>query len=302
MNRTTGRYEWTAVAGEEVAAFLPLPLPPRNPALDIEGSLAEPLRSAEHALARLDLAGEMVPSLDWFVYAFVRKEAVITSQIEGAQASLVDLLTHEAQSEAAPDRDVEEVCNYLEALSYARAELARPDGLPLSVRLLNESHPAADERCARGKQAAGRDTAQSELDRRHPAGQRGSCASAAAIAPRASGRSRKIPSCRGRAATAGADRACACPVRDHPPLSRRQRAPGPTVDRPPARTLGSAEIAAPLSQPVLQAAPRGVLPAAQRGPDRRRLGRLDRLFPRRRRRDRRGGRRFGAPALRPDLR
>ena len=140
MTRITGRYERTAVAGEEVAAFLPLPLPPRNPALDIEGPLAEPLRSAEHALARLDLAGEMVPSLDWFVYAFVRKEAVITSQIEGTQASLVDLLTHEAQSEAAPDSDVEEVCNYLEALSYARDELARPDGLPLSVRLLNESH------------------------------------------------------------------------------------------------------------------------------------------------------------------
>ena len=140
MTRITGRYERTAVAGEEVAAFLPLPLPPRNPALDIEGPLAEPLRSAEHALARLDLAGEMVPSLDWFVYAFVRKEAVITSQIEGTQASLVDLLTHEAQPEAAPDSDVEEVCNYLEALSYARDELARPDGLPLSVRLLNESH------------------------------------------------------------------------------------------------------------------------------------------------------------------
>ncbi len=140
MTRVTGRYERTAAAGEEVAAFVPLPLPPRDPALDIEGPLAEPLRSAEHALARLNLAGEMVPSLDWFVYAFVRKEAVITSQIEGTQASLVDLLTHEAQSEAGPDSDVEEVCNYLEALSYARDELTRPDGLPLSVRLLNESH------------------------------------------------------------------------------------------------------------------------------------------------------------------
>ncbi len=140
MTRITGRYERGAVAGEEVSAFVPLPLPPRGPALDVEGPLGEPLRSAEHALARLDLAGEMVPSLDWFVYAFVRKEAVITSQIEGTQASLVDLLSHEAQSEAAPDRDVEEVCNYLEALSFARDQLARPDGLPLSVRLLNESH------------------------------------------------------------------------------------------------------------------------------------------------------------------
>ena len=140
MNRITGRYERTAVAGEGVSAFVPLPLPPRSPGLDIESRLAEPLRAAEHALARLDLAGEMVPSLDWFVHAFVRKEAVITSQIEGTQASLVDLLTWEAESETELGRDVEEVCNYLEALSYARDELARPDGLPLSVRLLNETH------------------------------------------------------------------------------------------------------------------------------------------------------------------
>ena len=140
MSRITGRYERTAAAGEEVSAFVPLPLPPRSPALDVESQLAEPLRIAEHALARLDLAGEMVPSLDWFVYAFVRKEAVITSQIEGTQASLVDLLTWEAESETEPDRDVEEIRNYLEALSYARDELARPGGLPLSVRLLNETH------------------------------------------------------------------------------------------------------------------------------------------------------------------
>ena len=140
MSRITGRYERTAAAGEEVSAFVPLPLPPRSPALDVESQLAEPLRIAEHALARLDLAGEMVPSLDWFVYAFVRKEAVITSQIEGTQASLVDLLTWEAESETEPDRDVEEIRNYLEALRYARDELARPGGLPLSVRLLNETH------------------------------------------------------------------------------------------------------------------------------------------------------------------
>ena len=140
MDRVTGRYERTAAAGEEVSAFVPVPLPPRNPPLDFEGRLAEPLRTAEHGLARLDLAGEMVPSLDWFVLAFVRKEAVISSQIEGTQASLVDLLTYEAQSEAAPDLDVEEICNYLEALNYARGELARSGGLPLSIRLLNETH------------------------------------------------------------------------------------------------------------------------------------------------------------------
>lgn len=140
MIRVTGRYERTLAGGEEVSAFVPLPLPPREPALSIEGRLADRLRAAEHALARLELAGEMVPSLDWFIYAFVRKEAVTSSQIEGTQATLIDLLTFEAESGTTPDADVEEVCNYLEALNHARGELAKPDGLPLSMRLLNQAH------------------------------------------------------------------------------------------------------------------------------------------------------------------
>jgi Fic family protein len=140
MKRSTGRYERSLAGSEEVSAFVPLPLPPREPALAIDARTGERLRAAEQALARLELAGEMVPSLDWFLYAFVRKEAVISSQIEGTQATLIDLLTFEAEHEAAPDADVEEVCNYLEALSYARAELRRSDGLPLSMRLLNEAH------------------------------------------------------------------------------------------------------------------------------------------------------------------
>ena len=92
----------------------------------------ERLKVAEQALVRLEVAGEMVPSLDWFIYAFVRKEAVVSSQIEGTQATLVDLLTFEALVEqSAPNADIEEVCNYLEALSYARSQLAdavRVDG------------------------------------------------------------------------------------------------------------------------------------------------------------------------------
>lgn len=140
MKRRTGRYERTVAAGEEVSAFVPFPLPPREPPLALGDRVAERLRLAEQALARLDLAGEMVPSLDWFLYAFVRKEAVISSQIEGTQATLLDLLTFEAESEAAPDADVEEVCNYIEALAFARAELAGARGLPLSMRLLNEAH------------------------------------------------------------------------------------------------------------------------------------------------------------------
>ncbi|MBF0307860.1 MAG: Fic family protein [Alphaproteobacteria bacterium] len=140
MNRTTGRYERTIAGSEEVAAFVPAPLPPRDPALAMDRRIAERLAAAERALARLDLAGEMVPSLDWFLYAFVRKEAVISSQIEGTQATLVDLLTFEAARQGSADADVEEVCNYLDALRFARRELADAHGLPLSVRLLNEAH------------------------------------------------------------------------------------------------------------------------------------------------------------------
>jgi Fic family protein len=96
---------------------------------------------AEQALARLEVAGEMVPSLDWFIYAFVRKEAVVSSQIEGTQATLVDLLEYEAEKDdVQPLEDVREVCNYLDALKYARAQLASPKGLPLSMRLLHEAH------------------------------------------------------------------------------------------------------------------------------------------------------------------
>ena len=140
MARSTGTYERTVVAGEEVFAFLPYPLPPADPPLMIEGADREALRRAEAALRRLELAGEMVPSMDWFLYGFVRKEAVLSSQIEGTQATLVDLLSFEAQPERHSEPDVEEVCNYLAALTHARAELHQEKGLPLSMRLLHEAH------------------------------------------------------------------------------------------------------------------------------------------------------------------
>jgi hypothetical protein len=77
--------------------------------------------AAEHALSRLELAGEMVPSVEWFIYAFVRKEAVISSQIQGTQATLVDLLNFEAGAQPEPQSEIEvqEVCNYLDALTYS---------------------------------------------------------------------------------------------------------------------------------------------------------------------------------------
>ena len=142
MARITGTYKRTTVAGEEVAAFVPGALPPADPPLALDARSTSLLHDAEYQLNRLDLAGEMIPSLEWFLYAFVRKEAVISSQIEGTQASLVDLLTHEAgvRSEAALETDVQEVCNHLDALTYARKQIGQKGGLPLSIRLLNQTH------------------------------------------------------------------------------------------------------------------------------------------------------------------
>ncbi len=138
--RHTGTYARSAIAGEAVNVFVPFPLPPAKPPLELDGRLLHRLHLAEHALTRLDLAGDIVPSIDWFIYAFVRKEAVITSQIEGTQATLVDLFAFEAGDRAEPNVEVREVCNYLDALAYAREQLGQAKGLPLSMRLLNEAH------------------------------------------------------------------------------------------------------------------------------------------------------------------
>ena len=142
MSRTTGTYARETVGGEQIAAFIPHALPPAKPPLELDADARELLAEAELALSRLELAGEMVPSVEWFVYGFVRKEAVTSSQIEGTQATLVDLLTYEAGAQPEPEArvDVQAVCNYLEALSYARRQIGRRRGLPLSIRLLNETH------------------------------------------------------------------------------------------------------------------------------------------------------------------
>jgi Fic family protein len=142
MARITGTHDSTTVAGEVVRAFIPKALPPCDPALDLV-LLNAPLEAAVNALNRLEIAGAMIPDLDWFIYAFVRKEAVLSSQIEGTQATLLDLLNYEIDDDARrvpPTADVEEVCNYLEALKFARAQLMDPCGLPLSVQLLNKTH------------------------------------------------------------------------------------------------------------------------------------------------------------------
>ena len=140
MARNTGRYGITRTMGEDVRAFVPDPLTPANPPLAMHGPALELHAGALAALSRLAVAGMMVPSTDWFLYGFVRKEAVLTSQIEGVQATLPDVVTFDATDRTERFEDVQEVCNYVDALAYARAQLADPHGLPLSIRLLRETH------------------------------------------------------------------------------------------------------------------------------------------------------------------
>ena len=118
-------------------AFLPAPLPPEPP-VRIEGKLQAALSDADRALGRLDGSILTLPNPDLFVYMYVRKEAVLSSQIEGTQSSLQDLIAAEAQV-LSPDRpgDVDEVVNYVAAMKHG---LGRLKELPVSVRLIREIH------------------------------------------------------------------------------------------------------------------------------------------------------------------
>jgi len=140
MIRQTGAYRTSTTHGETVKAFVPHPLPPSDPPLVMEGDLAVLHAEAVAALGLLRVAGAMVPDPGWFLYGFVRKEAVLSSQIEGTEATLRDVATFEATSSTDRPEDVEEVCNYVDALSYARATIADRAGLPLSTRLLCNVH------------------------------------------------------------------------------------------------------------------------------------------------------------------
>lgn len=135
--------ETSTRAGQYIAqptgyrAFIPAPLPPQ-PTLALAGELQGLLSAADRALGRLDGSVLTLPNPDLFVFMYVRKEAVLSSQIEGTQSSLQDLLAAEAQlfDQNLP-RDVDEVVNYVRAMNHGLARL--PD-LPVSVRLIREIH------------------------------------------------------------------------------------------------------------------------------------------------------------------
>jgi len=137
--RITGSYVTSTTLGEAVQAFVPHALPPRAPVLAAT-SYAALNHAAELALARLAGVSGLVPSVDWLLYSAVRKEALLTSQIEGTQATLTDLFDEEAGFVIANIDDVEEVTNYLRAFRLVQDNLRAADGLPISVRLLCEAH------------------------------------------------------------------------------------------------------------------------------------------------------------------
>ena len=131
-----GRYVETPAGGEIVRAFVPPPLPP-NPPIDILSFLPK-LSAAERALGRLDGITVLLPRQELFLYMYVRKEAVLSSQIEGTQSTLADLLRFETEAQAGqPIDDIREVSNYVDAMMYGVERLKE---FPLSLRLIRDLH------------------------------------------------------------------------------------------------------------------------------------------------------------------
>jgi Fic family protein len=134
----TGRFDVTRVGGEEVRAFVPNPLPPEPP-LELSGGRQRLLERAILALGRLDSITTLLPDPQLLLYAYVRREAVLSSQIEGTQSSLSDLLLFELEeAPGVPFDDVVEVSNYVAALEHGMGRLR--GGFPLSNRLIREMH------------------------------------------------------------------------------------------------------------------------------------------------------------------
>ena len=139
MRRSAGHTIRSTTLGETVDAFVPHPLPPTAPLMLVQSYEAQN-HAAELALARLSGVSGLVPSVDWLLYSAIRKEALLTSQIEGTQATLTDLFDEEAGLEVSNTDDIEEVTNYMAAYRLVRDNLRDPGGLPISVRLMCNAH------------------------------------------------------------------------------------------------------------------------------------------------------------------
>jgi len=131
----TGNYKNQLKGELQYKVFMPNNLPLQ---LNIDLDLQALLSKADQALGRLDTVGEVVPNVDFFILMYVRKEATLSSQIEGTQATFVDVLKAESKiKDAEVHKDVDEVLNYIYAMNYG---LTRLHDLPLSLRLLKEIH------------------------------------------------------------------------------------------------------------------------------------------------------------------
>ena len=141
MPRKTGTYRTVGDAKGSYVAFVPYPLPPDDPPLGFSEEDQCLLHRAESALARLELVSHVSSSTRAFVFGFIRKEAVTSSQIEGTQATLSDLVTAAAEANhAQQSADIEEVFNYLRAVDFCLEEMQKDNGLPISKRLLCKAH------------------------------------------------------------------------------------------------------------------------------------------------------------------
>jgi Fic family protein len=137
QNHRLGRYIVKAYPNETVRAFIPPPLPP-DPPIRLDG-LQQLLEQANQAVGRLDGIASVLPDLSLFLYTYVRKEAVLSSQIEGTQSSLSDLFMFESDEvPGVPIHDVQEVSNYVAAIDHGLERLR--SGFPLSLRLICEIH------------------------------------------------------------------------------------------------------------------------------------------------------------------
>ncbi len=147
---TIGTHEVSTLAGERIRAFVPVPLPP-SPPLMFDAPLQKSMDSALLALGRLDGVSTLLPDISLFLYAYVRKEAVLSSQIEGTQSSLSDLLLFELEEvPGVPLDDVVEVSNYVAALDHGLARLR--ENFPLSNRLIREIHAVLSRGRGSGKE------------------------------------------------------------------------------------------------------------------------------------------------------
>src|ERR1700675_127515 len=136
--KRTGHYIMVPAPGEPYKAFIPDPLPPRPP-LVINPRMRDNMDQALLALGRLDSLGVLLPDTSLFLYMYIRKEAVLSSQIEGTQSSLSDLLLFESEgAPGVPLEDVQEVSNYVAAMNHGLRRLH--EDFPLSLRLIREIH------------------------------------------------------------------------------------------------------------------------------------------------------------------